>query len=206
MRLTWLGHASFMLESEGYQLVLDPFADVPGLKNVHIEADQVLCSHNHYDHHYLKGVTVRSGGQCPFAVDTVATFHDEKMGALRGENTVHILCAEGLRVVHLGDLGHRLTEAQAAPLHHCDVLLLPVGGTYTIDSVLAAETVQQLQPRVVIPMHYRSEQFGFAKLGGVEPFIKMLQTWPVRRYEESTLTLTTEMTPQIALLKPLLNV
>ncbi len=203
MRLTWLGHACFMLESAGYRLILDPFTRVPGLKDVHTEADRVLCSHDHYDHHYLAGVTMRSGGQCPFTVDTVATFHDDKEGALRGENTVHILRAEGLTVVHLGDLGHRLTEKQAAPLRHCDVLLLPVGGTYTIDAALAAETVRQLQPRVVVPMHYRSETFGFENIGGVEPFIKALPEWSVRRYEDSALALTAEMPSYIALLQPL---
>ena len=206
MRLTWMGHACFLLETSGYQLLLDPFAEVPGLQDVHTEADLVLCSHDHFDHHYLEGVTVRSGAQNPFAVETVDTFHDEKQGAMRGKNTVHILRAEGLTVVHLGDLGHRLTEEQAAPLHHCDVLLLPIGGTYTIDAALAAETVRQLQPRVVVPMHYRSEKFGFSNLGVAEPFVVVLPEWTARRHEESTLELTAEMAPRIALLKPLLSV
>lgn len=206
MKVTWLGHACFMLESEGYQVVLDPFTRVPGLKDVHTKADLVLCSHEHYDHHYLEGVTMRTGGKNPFTVETVDTFHDAKEGALRGKNTVHLLRTEGLTAVHLGDLGHRLTETQAAPLRHCDVLLIPVGGTYTMDGALAAETVQQLQPRVVVPMHYRSATFGFDNIDGVEPFIKALPTWSVRRYEESSLDLTADTETQIALLKPQLHV
>lgn len=203
MKLTWLGHACFMLESAGYRLVLDPFAQVPGLQDVHTAAEKVLCSHEHFDHHYLAGVTVHDGGPNPFQVETMDTFHDEKSGALRGMNTVHILRAEGLTVVHLGDLGHRLAEAQAAPLRHCDVLLLPVGGTYTIDATLAAETVRQLEPRVVVPMHYRSETFGFEDIAGVKPFIAALPEWPVQRDLGSTLELTAGMKQYIALLKPL---
>ncbi len=206
MKLTWLGHACFMLESKENRLVLDPFAGVPGLRDVDTEAEQVLCSHDHFDHHYLAGVKLHEGGASPFAVSTVATFHDAQGGALRGSNTVHILSAERCTVVHLGDLGHRLTEAQAEPLRNCDVLLLPVGGTYTIDAEQAAETVRQLQPRVVIPMHYRAGAVGFANLGGVEPLAAALPDWDVRRYAGSSLDVTAETDAQIALLQPLCKV
>ena len=90
MRITWLGHACFMVEYEGYRVVIDPFRDVPGFADVSAEADMVLCSHGHFDHAHTDGVTLREGRENPFTVETVDTFHDEEGGALRGKNTVHI--------------------------------------------------------------------------------------------------------------------
>lgn len=171
MRITWLGHACFMVEHEDYRVVIDPFCDVPGCRDVSVEADAVLCSHGHFDHAYTDGVMLHDGRGNPFTVETVATFHDEKGGALRGENTVHILRAAGLTVVHLGDLGHTLDEAQAAKLRGCDALLIPVGGTYTVNGDTAAQVVQALQPRVAIPMHYRGESFGFDNIDTLAPFL-----------------------------------
>ena len=171
MRISWLGHACFMVEHEDYRVVIDPFCDVPGCRDVKVQADAVLCSHGHFDHACTDGVTLRDGKGNPFTVETVATFHDEKGGALRGENTVHILRAAGLTVVHLGDLGHVLTEEQAAALRCCDALLIPVGGTYTVDGDTAAQIVRDLQPRVAIPMHYRGENFGFDNIDTLDGFL-----------------------------------
>ena len=84
MRISWLGHACFMVEHEGYRVVLDPFCDVPGCRDTSVEAEKVLCSHGHYDHHYTDGVTLHGGKESPFTVETVATCHDEKGGTLRG--------------------------------------------------------------------------------------------------------------------------
>ena len=194
MRVTWLGHACFAVEVEGYRMVLDPFCDVPGYCDVEIEADAVLCSHGHFDHCYTAGVTLREGKACPFTVESVASCHDEKGGALRGENTIHLLRAGGLSVVHLGDLGHVLTQEQAASLRGCDVLLIPVGGTYTIDGDVAAQVVQLLQPRVVIPMHYRSERFGFNNIATLDAFLVHFPREAVCYAEGNTLELT-EDTP-----------
>lgn len=195
MRISWLGHACFMVEHEGYRVVLDPFCDVPGCRDTSVEAEKVLCSHGHYDHHYTDGVTLHGGKESPFTVETVATCHDEKGGTLRGENTVHCLRAGGLSVVHLGDLGHLLSEEQAAALRGCDALLIPVGGTYTLDAAGAAAVVQKLQPRVVIPMHYRGESFGFDNIDTVEPFLAHFPAQNVRRLANDTLELTAQ-TPQ----------
>lgn len=202
MKLTWLGHACFALETEGYRVVLDPFAGVPGLPDTHTKANAVYCSHGHDDHHYLEGVTVQPEGQNPFIVETLDTFHDGQQGKLRGKNIIHSFTAEGLRVVHLGDLGHLLSEDQAAQLRNCDVLLLPVGGTYTIDGGQAAQTVAQLQPRLVVPMHYRSDRFGFAKLSTIEPFLQQVEGYPVERRTESTLEMHTDVEKKIILLTP----
>lgn len=192
MRLTWLGHACFLLESEGYRVVIDPYIDVPGCGELRLEADAVLCSHHHFDHDYTDAVTLRQGRANPFTVTTVNTFHDEKCGALRGENTVHILRAEGLTVVHLGDLGHRLDKSAVRNLRTCDVLLIPVGGTYTLDAAGAAETVRLLQPRAVIPMHYRGDGFGFDDITTVEPFLAHFPKEQITFLRGNTLELTAQ--------------
>lgn len=200
MRITWLGHACFMVEYEGYRVVIDPFRDVPGFADVSAEADMVLCSHGHFDHAHTDGVTLREGRANPFTVETVETFHDEEGGALRGKNTVHILRAGGLKVVHLGDLGHRLTREQAEKLWDCDVLMVPVGGTYTVDHAGAISAQAWLLPRVTIPMHYRGDDFGFDNIDTVDEFLNYFAPADVCRYETNTLEVTADTRSQLALL------
>lgn len=200
MRITWLGHACFVVEHEGYRVVIDPFRDVPGFADVSVEADMVLCSHGHFDHAYTDGVTLREGRANPFTVETVETFHDEEGGALRGKNTVHILRAGGLKVVHLGDLGHRLTREQAEKLWDCDVLMVPVGGTYTVDHAGAISAQAWLLPRVTIPMHYRGDDFGFDNIDTVDEFLNYFAPADVCRYETNTLEVTADTRSQLALL------
>lgn len=172
MRITWYGHACFGVESEGYRIVLDPYEKVRGYADPHLTANAVLCSHDHFDHNCRAAVTVEPAAS-PFTVDTVATCHDDQGGKLRGKNTVHIMKAEGVTVVHLGDLGHRLTEAQAAPLRGCDVLLIPVGGTYTVDGAGAKAVAEALTPRIVVPMHYRRGDIGFESIAPLEEFLRL---------------------------------
>ncbi len=200
MRITWLGHACFMVEHEGYRVVIDPFRDVPGFADVSVEADMVLCSHGHFDHAYTDGVTLREGRANPFTVETVETFHDEEGGALRGKNTVYILRAGGLKLVHLGDLGHRLTREQAEKLWDCDVLMVPVGGTYTVDHAGAISAQAWLLPRVTIPMHYRGGDFGFDNIDTVEEFLNYFAPADVCHYETNTLEVTADTRSQLALL------
>ena len=200
MRITWLGHACFMVEYEGYRVVIDPFRDVPGFADVSVEADMVLCSHGHFDHAYTDGVTLREGRENPFTVETVETFHDEEGGTLRGKNTVHILSAGGLKLVHLGDLGHRLTQEQAEKMWDCDVLMVPVGGTYTVDHAGAVSAQVWLMPRVTIPMHYRGDDFGFDNIDTVDEFLNYFSPADVHRYDSNTLEVTADTPSQLALL------
>lgn len=200
MRITWLGHACFMVEHEGYRVVIDPFRDVPGFADVSVEADMVLCSHGHFDHAYTDGVKLREGRENPFTVETVDTFHDEEGGVLRGKNTVHILRAGGLKLVHLGDLGHRLTQEQAEKMWDCDVLMVPVGGTYTVDHAGAVSAQVWLMPRVTIPMHYRGDDFGFDNIDTVDEFLNYFSPDDVCRYDTNTLDVTAETPSQLALL------
>ncbi|MBP3493070.1 MAG: MBL fold metallo-hydrolase [Oscillospiraceae bacterium] len=192
MRLTWLGHACFTLESDGYKVVIDPYTDVPGCGALQVEADAVLCSHHHFDHGYTEAVTLRQGRENPFTVTAIDTFHDEKGGALRGENKVHILQAEGLTAVHLGDLGHRLDASAVRRLRGCDVLMIPVGGTYTLTGDQAAEVALQLQPRAVIPMHYRGDGFGFDDISTLEPFLSHFDGKQITFLRGNTLELTAQ--------------
>ena len=172
MKLTWLGHSCFAVESGGYRIVLDPYY-VESYPPLHTSANEVLCSHHHRDHDFVEAVELTPRGGSPFTVETVQTFHDDQGGALRGTNTVHVLAAEGLRVVHLGDLGHELSEAQVAPLRGCDALLIPVGGFYTIDAETAERVADAIAPRVIVPMHYRHGSHGYDVIATVEDFLRL---------------------------------
>ncbi len=192
MKITWYGHACFGVESEGYRVVLDPYEKVKGYGPLHLTANEVLCSHNHYDHNYRAAVAV-TGTKSPFRIATVATWHDDQGGRLRGMNTVHILRAEGLTAVHLGDLGHRLKRDQAAPLLRCDVLMVPVGGTYTIDADGAKAVVEDLQPRIVVPMHYRRGSLGFDNIAPLEKFLALFPAEEIHELDGSSFTVTPEL-------------
>ena len=192
MKITWYGHACFGVESEGYRIVLDPYEKVRGYADPHLIANAVLCSHDHFDHNCRAAVTVEPAAS-PFTVDTVATCHDDQGGKLRGKNTVHIMKAEGVTVVHLGDLGHQLTEEQAAPLRGCDVLLIPVGGTYTIDAAGAKAVVEALRPRIVVPMHYRRGDIGFENIAPLEEFLRLFPAEQVHELDGNSFEVTPEL-------------
>jgi L-ascorbate metabolism protein UlaG (beta-lactamase superfamily) len=192
MKLTWLGHACFMLEHEGYRVVADPYLRVEGYPHMHAQAHAVTCSHQHLDHNGTARVELLEAESNPFVIRTVEVFHDEKGGTLRGENKIHILCAEELTVAHMGDLGHRPDASAVRRLRGCDALLIPVGGTYTVTGDEAAELTELLQPRVVIPMHYRGESFGFDEITTLEPFLSHFSEENVTFLAENTFELTAD--------------
>lgn len=173
--ITWHGHSCFTVSADGYSLVLDPFApgSVPGYPDIDLTADEVLCSHGHGDHNYTDGVTlIKDGKKSPFTVTSLDTFHDDKKGALRGTDIMRILEADGIRVAHLGDLGCMPEPEQIEALKGLDALMIPVGGFYTIDAAQARELVDLLKPRIVIPMHYSSPDFGYPVIGPLSEFTK----------------------------------
>jgi L-ascorbate metabolism protein UlaG (beta-lactamase superfamily) len=180
MKITWIGHSCFKIESDGYMIIMDPYEDgyVPGLKPLRETADMVLCSHEHGDHNARDLVEIRKGSVCPFTVETIDTWHDEVKGAKRGPNTIHIIEAEGIRLAHLGDLGCELEENQIRKLEKLDVCLIPVGGHFTIDGKQAADLVHRIQPKLVIPMHYRDDRagFGFDVISEVGDFTKCMDS------------------------------
>lgn len=152
--ITWHGHSCFSVSADGYSIVLDPYApdSVPGLPPLSLSASQVLCSHGHSDHGYTDAVDLSAGKQgSPFTVTVIQTFHDDQNGSLRGENRIHILEADGLRIAHLGDLGCTLEPGQMELLKDLDAIMIPVGGYYTIDAAQARALVEAVKPRIVIP-------------------------------------------------------
>ncbi len=201
MKLTWLGHSCFLLESGGFRALLDPYKSVQGLADIAMEADAVYCSHGHFDHAYTDQVTLTDGKENPFTVAEISTFHDDKGGALRGRNIVRRFTAGDMSVVHLGDLGHQLSEEQLVAVRPCGVLLLPVGGTYTVDCQGAKQLADAIKPRVIVPMHYRNGNLGFDVLSTLDDFLEQYPAELVRRYPSNTLAVEKDMPEQIAVLR-----
>ena len=167
MKLTWLGHACFLLEADGYRIVTDPYTGVPGYPPLSVSAHAVFCSHGHFDHNAVDRVTLLPHQDSPFTVREIASFHDDRGGTLRGGNTIRVFTADGISVAHLGDLGHPLSAEQLAAIGPVDAALVPVGGVYTLDATGAKSVCDALKPRCVLPMHYRHAPYGLAEVGGV---------------------------------------
>ncbi len=172
MKITWIGHSCFRIEKDGYSVVIDPYEDgsVDGLAAVREDASAVLCTHEHSDHNFRDGVRIVPAASTPFTVDFIDTFHDDAKGAKRGPDRIYIISDGETRIAHLGDLG--CWPDDISKLMDLDVLLVPVGGFFTIDGHDAAEIVRKLRPRIAVPMHYRSDEkgFGFDVLSTVDIF------------------------------------
>ena len=206
MRLTYFGHSSFLVEAaDGTRIVLDPYVSESfdgalRYKPIDEPADVVVASHTHDDHagtdtvlgdpvvlvhptqHTIGGVEITG----------VPVAHDDEGGGKRGKNTITVVDDGDVRVVHLGDLGHALDAATVKAVGRVDVLLVPVGGFFTIDHNVAAKVVDSLDPRIVVPIHYKTDKVDFP-ISGVEPFLATQKT--VKREHESTLEVTRAALP-----------
>ncbi len=181
MDITWYGHACFRLSERGVVIVTDPPTDALGYTRPRIRADVVTISHDHPGHNNRVGF--RGGprffdGPGEYEVKGVfitgiAAYHDGRKGAKRGRNTIFLFDFDGLTVCHLGDLGHVPDQNQVEALSAVDVLLIPVGGLHTIDASKAAEVISLIEPRLVIPMHYKTPKEK-ARLHKVEIFLKQM--------------------------------
>ena len=215
MKIKWLGHSCFLITSDsGTRIVTDPYAPGRGLSygDIKEEADVVTISHGHGDHSNaaaisgspqiisstggweLKGVRIRG----------VSSFHDDAGGSQRGPNVIFRFDVDSLRVCHMGDLGHALTAETLGELGEVHVLLIPVGGGFTIDSAGANAVIEQMAPKVVIPMHYRNEKCAFP-ISTVDGFLAGKPR--VSRPGTSDTTLSLDKMPSattIMLLKPAL--
>ncbi len=197
MTLEFVGHACFVITlASGKVVVMDPyrpqaFGGALRYRALTTPADYVLVSHGHADHDGYKDVpgnpeVIRTAGEHRMGEITVVgvpTFHDKRKGKERGDNLVFALDAEGVRVVHLGDLGHLLEASQVEELRPVSVLLVPVGGHFTVDAEEAWTIVETLRPRVVIPMHYKTPAVDFP-IAGVEGFLRIAEAHgvPVKRF------------------------
>lgn len=180
IQLNWLGHSCFRVQAHGFTIVLDPFApgSVPGYRDIDEKADLILCSHDHHDHNYREAVTlITPQKENPFTITTLSSFHDDQEGAQRGSNTITILECDSVRVAHMGDIGCMPGALALEKLSGVDALLLPVGGYYTVGPKEAKVIADAVSPRAVIPMHYRSDRFGYDVIGPVNEFLKLYDSY-----------------------------
>ena len=172
MKVKYLGHSCFVVNDNDYSIVLDPYKGVRGFKDINLEANEVICSHSHFDHAYTDEIKLINK-ESPFKVSRIKVFHDDKKGTLRGENYITVLESNGKRIVHLGDLGHMLDKDIIDELIEVDVLMIPVGGFYTIGPDIANRIVEEMKPKYIIPMHYKDGDKGLDVLKTVEDFINI---------------------------------
>ncbi len=207
MKIKWYGHAAFLITSDqGIKIILDPYE--PGAFGGQLsygkipdQADVVLVSHDHADHNDTKSLpgspqVVKGSGSKTvkgIIVKGVATYHDPSKGSERGANTIYNLQVDGIQVCHLGDLGHGLSEKEVKEIGPVDILLLPVGGFFTIDAKEASRIVDQIKPKVVIPMHFKTEKCGFP-IASVDDFLKGKSG--IKRTNTSEVTFQKETLPQ----------
>ncbi|MDO4803593.1 MAG: MBL fold metallo-hydrolase [Lachnospiraceae bacterium] len=199
MKITYLAHSCFIVEENGYRVIFDPYkpGSVPGCGPIHETANMVIASHGHSDHGAVDQVKVVEGGKCPFAITTIKSYHDDKLGLLRGKNKITVLRGQ-MSLAHMGDIGCKLKDSQLKELAGVDVLLIPVGGHFTINAAEAKALADKIEARVVIPMHYRGDGFGYDVIGPVTEFTKLCTDV---RYYGDEIEVTPKTERQTAVLK-----
>jgi len=169
MQIIWRGQSCFQIivarnKGEQTSIVIDPFSETIGLRVPKLEADIVLVTHDHPDHNNVKAVSgspflISGPGEYEIRgvfIQGISSWHDEKEGKERGENTIYAIEAEDLKLCHLGDLGQKeLTDEQLERIGDIDILMIPVGGVYTISAKEALKIMSQIEPKITIPMHYQ---------------------------------------------------
>ncbi len=180
MVITWYGQSCFKIQSGETVVFTDPFNKEIGLTPPRGQANIVTISHNHFDHNNqdaLSGDPLVVDGPGEYEskgvnIKGILSFHDDKEGQERGINTIYIIEIESIKICHLGDLGQsKLAAGQVEKINGVDILLIPVGGTYTIDGETAVDIINQIEPRIVIPMHYKISGLA-VKIEGVDAFLK----------------------------------
>lgn len=216
VEIKWYGHAFFTITlSNGYVIAIDPHDGISiGLKRPRVEADLILVTHDHFDHNAIdiarkNGTRIFKNFYGEANIDNILikgyrSFHDKVGGKRRGENTVYKLMVEGINIAHLGDIGHIITEELINELRDLDVLMIPVGGVYTIGPDEAWETVSLLKPRITIPMHYWIKGLTLP-LHRINDFLAYVKKIRVVRLDSNTLSLDPANLPEepiIAILSP----
>jgi L-ascorbate metabolism protein UlaG (beta-lactamase superfamily) len=215
MKVKWLGHSCFLVTSrDGLRVITDPYVVGGSINYSPIEetADIVTVSHGHDDHSNVSAVqgkpeVVRGNGTKAakgIQFRGITTYHDASQGTQRGPNTVFCFTIDNIKLCHLGDLGHVLSPGQVNEISTVDILLTPVGGFYTIDASTASQVCDQLKPKVVIPMHFKTPKCAYP-IAGVDDFLKGKKN--VRRIDDSEVEFERENLPaatEIVLLQPAL--
>jgi len=180
MKIKYLGHAAFMITSDaGTRIITDPYGARDDLRYGEIQesADIVTVSHDHFDHNNVAAVrgnpeVVRGAAKVKgIEFKGIPSYHDEAKGQQRGENTILCFEVDGIRICHLGDIGHPLSDKQVAEVGKVDILVVPVGGYYTVDAKVASQICDALSPKVIIPMHFKTEKNDFP-ITGVDEFLR----------------------------------
>ena len=173
MEIEWFGHSCFRINNS---LVIDPYKDgsVPGYTPLRLDADKVVCTHEHADHAGRECVEL-TGDDCSLTIASIPSWHDDQNGALRGANTIYIISDGEKKLVHLGDLGHFPNDEQLLAISNADYLLIPVGGHYTIDGEMAAKICEAAKPNQIIPMHYRWDNYGYDEISTIDAFLNAIK-------------------------------
>jgi len=203
--INWLGHSCFRIKSSQAVIITDPYPPELGYSLGKSTAGIVTVSHQHPSHSYVQGIggnprIVKGPGEYEISgvlIIGVAAFHDTEKGKTRGKNTIYLMEADGISVCHLGDLGHVLSNDQIEEIDNVDVLMLPVGGTSTINATMAAEVIRQFEPKAVIPMHYKTPAAN-RELDPVENFLREMgmdeiQSQPKLSFTKSNLPASTQV-------------
>lgn len=203
MDITFLGHSSFKIRGKNGIVVCDPFSSKIGFPFPKVSADIVTISHHHFDHFAVDQVSGTARKDKPYVIDAPGeyelldiavsvhpSFHDAENGALRGKNNISVIRIEGIAIAHLGDLGHILSDSDINSLGAIDILMVPVGGEYTIGPKQAVEIAEAIEPSVIIPMHYRTDKHSseFASLATVDGFLKEMGKTGIVPVEKLSLT------------------
>jgi L-ascorbate metabolism protein UlaG (beta-lactamase superfamily) len=207
MKVKWYGHAAFLITSdEGIKIMIDPYE--PGAfggqlsyGKIKDQADIVLTSHDHADHNYTQDLpgtpqVIKGSGSKTIKgilMKGVSTYHDPSKGSERGANTIFTIKINNIQLCHLGDLGHLLSDKELAEIGPVEILLIPVGGFFTIDPEEATRVAEQTRPRILIPMHFKTEKCGFP-IAPVENFLKGKTN--VKRPRASEITFDQATLPQ----------
>jgi L-ascorbate metabolism protein UlaG (beta-lactamase superfamily) len=205
MDISWLGHSCFRIRGGQSTVITDPYPPSLGYSLGKPTAHIVTVSHQHPGHSYVRGIDgepklITRPGEYEVSgvlIIGIATYHDEEEGTKRGRNILYLVEVDEVSICHLGDLGHVLTTEQVEKLDNVDVLLLPVGGISTIDAPVAAKVVRQLEPKVVIPMHYKTPALN-RELEPVERFlketgIKQVDSRPKLSFTKQSLPVSTQV-------------
>lgn len=206
MIISWYGLSCFKIQDktglDGITIITDPFDQKCGLKMPSVDADIVTLSHlDHANHNNLKAVrgdffVVKNPGEYDvkgIIINGVDSYHDEKKGEDLGKNTIYRIEIDGITVTHLGDLGHVLNSDELEILSGTDILLVPIGGRHTLNAKKAVEVVNQIEPRIVIPMHYSLPGLKITDIDGLDKFTKELGIKPT---EEQKLKISSKELPQ----------